>query len=87
MQALEPPWNEVHIAPQVARSDISALTYDQFSVLSRFSLAVLADTGWYTVAAGFAEPMQWGRGEPQSFLATDGTDSQVRHSPLATLCH
>lgn len=68
MQITTPPNNEVHLSPQVARSDIAAPVYDEFSVLSVFSLAVLEDTGWYVVNMSAAQHMQWGRGLPVSFL-------------------
>jgi hypothetical protein len=63
----------------VARTDISTPVYDQFSVLSNFSLAVLDDTGWYKTNRTAAEPITWGRGLNHTFLgATSAPNATAR---------
>jgi hypothetical protein len=86
VQVLSPPKSEVHLSPDVARNDVATPTYDESSILSNFSLAVLMDTGWYTVDARAApadKPMQWGLGLPQPFLQNGFTaGKQVRETQL-----
>lgn len=74
MQSLQelPPGSEVHLSPQVARSDVSSVAPDEYSVLSNFSHAVLNDTGWYRTV-GVPARLLWGLGRDQSFLVLPPT--------------
>jgi hypothetical protein len=71
LQARNPAAGAVHISPHAARGDISTPTPTALSVLSNFSLAVLADSGWYTVNFSAAEQLEYGRGQSLNFLRHD----------------
>lgn len=60
--------DEVHVSPQVARNDISAPLYDEHSVLSNISLAILDDSGWYTTNRSLAQRLTWGLGQRAGLL-------------------
>jgi hypothetical protein len=78
LQARNPAADSVHISPQAARGDVSAPMPTALSVLSNFSLAVLADSGWYAVNFSAAEKLEYGRGQSLSFLQHD-QPTQVCH--------
>jgi hypothetical protein len=55
------------------------------SVLSNFSLAILADAGWYSVNLAAAEELEYGRGQTLNFLQHD-QPTQVRRLHIWMLC-
>lgn len=87
MQEL-PPANEVHLSPQIARSDISSTSPDEYAVMSIFSHAVLNDTGWYR-CVGEPQPLLWGIGRDREFIEEppkrNNTAASVRHLLLLLL--
>jgi hypothetical protein len=76
-----PHTSEVHLSPQVARSDISSTEPDEYSVLSIFSHAVLNDTGWYRTVRE-PEPLLWGLGRNETFLE----ETPKRNNSAASVC-
>lgn len=55
--------------------------FDFNPVFSRLSLAVLEDSGWYTVSYSAAEPLVWGRGKGCGFI-TQGCGDMLNASTV-----
>ena len=57
----------VHCASLLQNEAMTGVfTFDP--VFSRLSLAVMEDSGWYTVDYSSASPLLWGRGKGRSFV-------------------
>jgi len=60
--------HDSHWEKRLFRNEYMTGSSDHTAVISKISLALLEDTGWYQVEYGHAEDLEWGRGMGCSFV-------------------
>lgn len=60
---------------------MNGASYSAWAYTSKFTLALMEDSGWYKVDYSYAEPYTWGQGEGCSFIDDDCIDNGASNFP------
>ncbi|XP_048752274.1 leishmanolysin-like peptidase [Ostrea edulis] len=76
-----------HWEKRLFENEVMTGTYTQNPVISRVTLALMEDTGWYQVNYNMAEDLEWGKNLGCNFVTKSCKDWMDSHRPLSSDMH